>query len=151
MKINYCLFLLISLITFGCAGLSGTDSGNPPAEGYETTVATNLGQWICDTLLSCESEMDFIECDEKVLSAEIDGASLGLDEYVKITLYEIHFIEQEEALSIDPIMAQACINQIRSLECEDPLLEDVWDPAFPEDYHIKDFLLDISYCSKIYS
>jgi len=116
--------LLGFLCTFSLMGCGGTETGNPvgPGGGGEGNAAIRLVQEICQQLTRCFGvEEGFTEedCELAIADSETLGAAFGIEEEPTPGFDQIIEEVQNSELSANEEAVQECVEEIRSLTCED--------------------------------
>ena len=116
--------LLGFFCSFSLMGCGGTETGNPvgPGGGGEGNAAIRLVQEICQQLTRCfGKEKAFTEedCELALEDSETLGAAFGIEEEPTPGFDEVIEGVQNSELSADEEAVEACVEEIRSLTCED--------------------------------
>jgi hypothetical protein len=116
--------LLGFLCTFSLMGCGGTETGNPvgPGGGGDGNAAKRLVQEICQQLTLCfgeEEEFTEEDCELALEGSETLGAAFGIEEEPTPGFDEVIDEVENSELSANEEALQECVEEIRSLTCED--------------------------------
>lgn len=158
--------LLIILTIFLCSCLQGTDTGNPgltdTVEGIEGGIIsgddpsdTNLNEIdalilaTCNLLTDCEN-VDFSDCFDAILDQSNIDEEIGLSVGQFTDLRETRAASADGSLSKSADAQKQCVEDIESLSCSQPNVDNSYDDNLSNAYeNVADMLP--SSCNGIYS
>lgn len=116
--------LLGFLCMFFLMGCGGTETGNPvgPGGGGERNAAIRLVEEICEQLTLCFGvEEDFTEddCEGAIADSETLGAVFGIEDEPTPGFDQVIEEVENSELSANEEAVEECVDEIRSLACED--------------------------------
>jgi hypothetical protein len=159
MKSSRCIALLLLLVvTGGCFGLGGTETGNPvippviPSDFPTGTQAGSILDTICTKLTQCNAALPFNACEKGILPISTIDTEIGLDAGVYTDYRAIIEAENRDEITPDVGNAAACRTEIASLLCTDAEVQNAFDPDQPSEFDSVDnmFSANTPSCATIF-